>query len=625
MSTGIENPLVNLIEKSFLETGKTNYFYKGQDTSLKYGQLWDQVCKTRGLLRRIGVFQGDRALIVSREKHVVAVLYIAALLEGIAAVILDPDGSDSEINVLAERSNPAVIFIDSSKFVQAKRVRKEESIKVIEIDASVRKSKYSALFISKDKKNSLKKNYPAMLDFESGISEFLDLPLDTVGLILFTSGTTAKPKGVVHTHGSLSAQMIAFIRHFELSGGEIIANHLPLHHSDGLNQGVLLTLIAKSQWLVPPSPNMQNISSVLDLLYRERVTHFITVPAVLKMIERTPKEFDDSFSSAEFKFIESTAGPLDKDLWEQIENRFGVKIVNCYGLTETVCESIYCGPDEAYRRVGSVGKPVQGDIKIVDPSGCEVGSGESGELCIRSPAMMQGYLDDPDATNAVLKNGWFHTGDLARLDEDGFVYIVGRIKNIIIRGGVNIIPEEIAEVLKTIDGVDEAVVIGLPDDFLGEKVVACIYSHSNQFLEIDDLFEQCRELMAREKIPNNIIQVKNLPLGPSGKVDLPALKQQVRDIEHNKDAAFSELGEGVSSRVMQLSASVFRVPVERVSINSSPDNMREWDSLAFLELLMAVEREFQIKLKASDVIKISSLADIVGLLEESVNAEGVEL
>ncbi|WHI48265.1 AMP-binding protein [Microbulbifer sp. VAAF005] len=623
MSKDIYSPLVSLFKESFQSINGDGYFFKGKDATLKYSEFWSLICNTRGLLRRLGVVSGQRALIVSKEKHIVAVLYVASLLEGVTAIVLDPDASGTELELLTKKSDPAIIFIDSQIFSRVYSLQRAESEKVVEIDCAVKKAKYPALFVSKEKKNSLKKRYPAMLDFESAASDFLELSSDTAGLVLFTSGTTGKPKGVVHTHASLYAQMEAFIQHFGLSKGAVIANHLPLHHTDGLNQGVLLPLVVKSQWLVPPSPDMQNIGQVLDLIYRERATHFITVPTVLGMIERLPEEFDDSFSSPEFQFVESTAGPLDKEVWERFEQRFTARIVNCYGLTETVCESIYCGPDETSRRVGSVGKPVQCDVKIVSPKGCEVEPGKSGELCIRTAAMMQGYLDDPGATSTVLKDGWFYTGDLARLDDDGFVYIVGRIKNIIIRGGINIIPEEVSGILKAFPGIDEAVVIGLPDQLLGEKVIACVVSHSCNPLPINDIFIHCRDLMAKEKLPNKIIQVEGLPYGPSGKVDLPTLKVKVGGDIGGKSDIFSGKESDICDKVLMLGASVFRVSIEALSLKTSPDNLREWDSLAFLELLMVVESEFQIKLDASDVLKIRSLGDLVCLLGKEVEAVGV--
>ena len=164
----------------------------------------------------------------------------------------------------------------------------------------------------------------------------------------------------------------------------------------------------------------------------------------MAMIMCLPEDVDDCFSSDEFKFIESTAGYLEESLWRSVEERFKTQVVNCYGLTETVSEAIYCGPQPDTRKVGTIGKPDGVSIKVVDDAGNELAQGESGELVLQGDIVMNGYFRNEEATNEVLKDGWFFTGDLAKVDEEGFVVITGRKKNVIIRGGVNVYPEDLS-------------------------------------------------------------------------------------------------------------------------------------------------------------------------------------
>ena len=202
---------------------------------------------------------------------------------------------------------------------------------------------------------------------------------------------------------------------------------------------------------------------MLSDLYRHAVTHLVTVPSVLALATALDESFDASFDYPEFRFLISTAAYLDPVLWESFEQRFGTQIVNVYGLNETVCETMYAGPSPEHRRLGSVGKPIDSYAKIIDENGRELSDEETGELLVAGDHLMSGYFNNPDATAAVLQDGWFRTGDLARRDKDGFYYITGRKKDLIISGGMNIYPEDVNGVLRSIPGVIDAVTFGLPD------------------------------------------------------------------------------------------------------------------------------------------------------------------
>jgi long-chain acyl-CoA synthetase len=539
-------------------------------------------------------------------------------MEGVTAVILDPDASASEITVLLSRVNSRAAFLDDKIIENANVIRREDTpTKIIPIIRTLPKRTVFSLMIINNKKNSVKTNYPDLLEDEPLITGCLEIPQNTPALILFTSGTTSQPKGVVLTHLNLESQLQTFISQFKLNKESKLVNHLPLHHTDGLNQGPVLTLAIGATWIAPPATNMKNVAEMLDTIYRERATHFITIPTVLAMMRRLPSTYNDSFSSIEFRFIESTASLLEENLWREIEQRFKVKIVNCYGLTETVCEATYCGPDNNTRKVGTIGRPIGCEARIVNKSGENVKNDEAGELILRGDNIMKDYFDDGLTTKDAFHDGWFKTGDLAVCDIDGFYKIVGRIKNLIIRGGVNIQPEDISSVLLKYPHVSAAVTIGIKDEFLGEKVLSCItLSDSDTEITIEDIFMHCRNYLAKEKMPNNIILINEMPYGPSGKIDLMALRALVEQKDHRMNLATPISALSLQEKIIALAADLFHTSTSNLNLESTQENTDGWDSLAFLEFIMLIEKSFDFRVEPKDIMNVSALGDMVKIVTQ---------
>ena len=479
-------------------------------------------------------------------------------------------------------------------------------------DAAAKKTAFG-LLLRRQRHSEDDEIYPALLDRIDRVTERQDIPADCAALILFTSGTTSSPKGVVLTHANLSAQMKTFRGHYGFDADSVIVNHLPLHHTDGLNQAVLLTLALGATLLRPAAISMQNLGEMMDLVYRERATHLITVPTVLAMMTRLPDSYDDSFATPDFRFIASTAGYLDERIWREVETRFDTMVVNSYGLTETVMEALYCGPTEATRRIGTIGKPVDCEARIVSASGAEAPPGQTGELWLRGANVMCGYLDDPDATREVLRDGWLLTGDLVVQDEDGFFRVVGRKKNIIIRGGINVSPENVNSVLVAMPGVDAAATIGLRHDYLGEKVVSCVVTRDGG-PSADVLMAHCRKELAAEAVPNKIHILQALPYGPSGKVELGKLRSLVEQREAVAEASV-DASQSPREQVLAIAAAAFQHPVAALSPGSTQDTVQGWDSLSYLEMVMALERKFSFDLSPRDVMNIRRLSDAIRVVE----------
>jgi long-chain acyl-CoA synthetase len=280
-----------------------------------------------------------------------------------------------------------------------------------------------------------------------------------------------------------------------------------------------------------------------------------------------------------------------------------VPIVNLYGLTETVTGGVFAGPDATTGVPGSIGMPMDCELRIVDDQGGDVAAGESGELLMRGDLLMSGYFGDPELTASVLRDGWLHTGDLARRDATGLCWIIGRVKNIVIRGGYNISPEEIAEVLQRHPRVREAIAFGMPDPVWGETVAALVVVESN--LDAEQLRAHCAARLEAWKVPTRIEIVDGLPRGRSGKVMIEA----ARDMLGSAASATNPHGPGADAaeRLLKVAAASFKTEPGKLGLHSTPEDVPGWDSLAHMQLVGALEKEFGVQLHARDIMALDRL------------------
>ena len=583
---------------------------------LSFGELREQVARTRGLFLRLGLGPGDRIAIATADDLAVSVLYAACLTSGATAVVLDPQASAAETLVLIGKARPRAIFADSAVLERSGPLTRAAEAAVVAVASAAAKRSSFGLLLRRSEAAPAE-SFPALLQQEQLAPAAPPAAADACALVLFTSGTTSQPKGVQMSFRGLTAQMATFRRQYGYDASSVVANPLPLHHSDGLNQGPLLAFATGATLVRPPAVTMQSLGALLDSAYRERATHLVTVPTVLAMMLRLPRDYDDALGYEAFRFISSTAGPLSETIWRQVEERFAVPVVNSYGLTETCIEALYCGPDGATRRLGTVGKPVDCLARIVTEDGREAETGERGELWLSGENVMLGYLDQPEATAEVLQDGWLRTGDLATRDAEGFYRIVGRKKSVIIRGGINVYPEDVNAALLACPGVAQAATVGLPDDLLGERVVACVILRNGGGAGLAErAMEHCRQALAPEKLPNRIEVLEALPFGPSGKVELEKLRQQLAARMDGGATA----GTPLAGRVLAVAAAVFQARLEDLSPESGDDDVAGWDSLNYLEFVMTLERQFNFKMAPRDVMNIRRLADAIAVVERAAGA-----
>jgi long-chain acyl-CoA synthetase len=343
-------------------------------------------------------------------------------------------------------------------------------------------------------------------------------PSDTA-VILYTSGTTGKPKGAELTHENL-------IRNAEISRGimevteeDVLLGALPLFHAFG--QTCSLNMAMAYAAMLSMIPRFDP-GKALEIIERDRVTVFQGVPTMFTGMLHHPKR--ERYDVSSLRLCVSGGAAMPVEVLRGFEEGFNCKVLEGYGLSETSPVASFNHPDRE-RRPGTIGHPVEGvQMKVVDEDDNEVAQGEIGEIVIRGHNVMKGYWRNPDATEAAIRDGWFHSGDMGRIDEDGYFAIVDRKKELIIRGGYNVYPREIEEVLYEHPAVEEAAVVGVPDEKMGEEVGAAVVLKRGQEVSEDELRGYLKEQLAAYKYPRKVWFLDELPKGPTGKI----LKREIK-------------------------------------------------------------------------------------------------
>ncbi len=351
---------------------------------------------------------------------------------------------------------------------------------------------------------------------------------DDTAVILYTSGTTGRPKGAELTHANLMLNSVIsrdLVLHEIGNEHAVIIVALPLFHSFAqvvqMNAGALAgaTLV-----LVPRFEP----GAVLEAMVREQANSFAGVPTMYWGLLAYAKKtgFDTTAVARHLKTCGSGGAALPVEVLRGFEETFGVKILEGYGLSETSPVATFNHPDLP-RKVGSIGVPVWGcEVRVVDDAMNDVPVNEPGEIVIRGHNVMKGYWQKPEATAEAFRGGWFHSGDVARRDEDGYLFIMDRIKDMILRGGFNVYPREIEELLLTHPAVSLAAVVGIPDERLGEEIKAFVVPKPGAQVTEDEIIEWCKERLAAYKYPRHLELRESLPMTATGKILKRELKAE---------------------------------------------------------------------------------------------------
>ncbi|RPF31142.1 acyl-CoA synthetase (AMP-forming)/AMP-acid ligase II [Streptomyces sp. TLI_185] len=355
-----------------------------------------------------------------------------------------------------------------------------------------------------------------------GAAEPDEAPLpdpSALALLIYTSGTTGVPKGAMLDHANIDAMADMGRRALEVGPADRCLLILPLFHVNGIVVSILVPLLAGASVAIADRFNPQTF---FDVVERERPTFFSAVPTIYSMLAALPDQVRPDTSSLRFGVC--GAVPASAELLTRFEARYGFPLVEGYGLSEGTCGSTM-NPVAGPRRAGTVGLPFPGrEIRIVDADGSEVPPGGDGEVVVRGPNVMRGCLGRPEETARVIVDGWLHTGDVGRLDADGYLTLVGRSKDMIIRGGENIYPKEIEDVLVGDPSVLEAAVIGVPDEKWGEVVVAYVQARPGSTVDPSALQSLCARSLTGFKRPTAFFVVDAIAKNAVGKIDKVSLR-----------------------------------------------------------------------------------------------------
>jgi|GEM_PF-38502 long-chain acyl-CoA synthetase len=488
----------------------------GEYVSLVYeGREYTNVQRDREATRlaaglaRLGVGRGDRIIVMMPNSPEVLIAYQAIAKLGAITVPLLPLLKTPEVHYVAANC-------------QATAILTSELLLPIVLPAITDLDHVRAVIATGELSSEIGdprvRRYDETLA-EPGVTlpEFAVQPEDTA-VIIYTSGTTGRPKGVELTHRNLCLNALSGGRAHPSERREVWLAVLPLAHAFGITVANA-SFLSDSLTVMLPRFDPQ---AVLEAIQRYRVTSFSAVPAMLVALLNYPNV--ERYDVSSLEWVACGSAPLPVAVLEGFQRRFGCLVLEGYGLSEatTIVTAHRAGMPQ---KPGSVGVPIDGvEVRVVDASGHDVPVGEVGELIVRGPSVMRGYYNMPEATQETLRDGWLYTGDMARLDEDGYVYIVERKKDLIIRGGMNIFPRDVEEVLARHPAVLEAAVIGVPSERLGEEVKAFVVLRPGQQVSAEELIAFSREYLANYKTPRFIEFVPSLPRNAVGKVDKKVLR-----------------------------------------------------------------------------------------------------
>lgn len=479
-------------------------------------------------LRALGIDKGDCVIVMMINSPEVIISYQAIARAGAIIIPVLPLLKAPEVHYIAENSGAKAV-ITSPMLLPLLRQALANVPDVHYIISPGIEGDVGAQFIAPVE--SQDSTLPMLIAYHDVVAKgasladsYLDdlpgvsLSSEDIVATLYTSGTTGRPKGVMLTHSNLISNALGALRTDAGSRhGETQLAVLPLAHA----YGILVSNVSYLSGVTLVMHPRFDTSAVLSAIERHRIGGFAGVPAMFVALLYSPDA--DKYDTSSLETCVSGSAPLPLAILEGFEQKFGCKILEGYGLTEASTALTGHSPDVP-RKAGSVGKALPGvEVLVVDENDVPVPTGEVGEVIARGPNIMKGYYNMPEETEAVLRNGWLHTGDMGRLDEDGYLYIVERKKDLIIRGGFNIYPRDVEEVLNRHPAVIESAVIGVPSQRMGEEVKAFVVTRSP--VEAETLMEYCRESLANYKTPSQIEFVSALPRNIVGKIDKKELRR----------------------------------------------------------------------------------------------------
>ncbi len=466
---------------------------KLDDTEVSYGMLAEGSARVAGLLKAKGVETGDRVGVMLPNVPYFPIAYYGVLRAGGVVVPMNVLLKGREVGFYLEDPGAEVLIAWGDFAEAAEKGAADAGAELILVEPG----EFEKLLADQEPENDV-----------------ADRDGEDTAVILYTSGTTGKPKGAELTHSNLLNNCtVAADELGEITDEDRLLGALPLFHSFGqtctLNAGV------HARAMISMIPRFDP-DKALEIIERDKITLFQGVPTMYNAMLSCKSA--GSADTSTLRLCMSGGSAMPEEVMRKFEDKFGCKVLEGYGLSETSPVASFNHPDKD-NKAGSIGTPIRGvEMKLVDDDGNEVDQGEVGEILIKGHNIMKGYWNRDDATEEAIKDGWFASGDMAKADEDGYFFIVDRKKDLIIRGGYNVYPREIEEVLYEHAAVQEVAVVGVKHEELGEEVGAAVVLKEGEECSADDLKAYVKDQVAAYKYPRQVWFLDELPKGPTGKI-----------------------------------------------------------------------------------------------------------
>ena len=481
---------------SFLRNGQL-------ETEISYDQLHRDSNRLAHELQKLGIQKTDRVILWIQKSLIFVMAHLALQKIGAISVPLNPGFKKSEMDYLVKDADAKLILAEPDRRSLIKEIDPDLTALIVDTRAA----------------------YQDIDFFRSAPEEFspIEIKAHDPGLIIYTSGTTGKPKGAVLTQKNLVHDAKNIIHIWEIGKTDVLCHALPLFHVHGLCFALHTALIAGAHIVMLDQFSPEQVVATLARKEQQNAcTVFMAVPAMYNKLMDYLGERKPDF--AHMRLWTSGSAPLLPSDFERVQAVFGKQPVEREGMSETGMN--FSNPLRGQRKPGSIGLPLPDlEVRVVNPeTGLNVDPGQTGEIWLKGPAITPGYWRKPEETARAFDEGWFKTGDLGRVDQDGYYYLTDRIKHIIISGGENVSPKEVEIVINRLEGVVESSVVGVPDEKWGERVVAAVVTRPDSHIKPEDIRAHCKNHLHDWKCPKEVAFVKALPRNTMGKV----LKEEVK-------------------------------------------------------------------------------------------------
>ena len=493
--TTIKN-LPDLLHQRVTTNPEKDFLFSETDgRRYSYSQFEEAVARAAQLLAEHGINKGDVVSLLMPNSAEYIIAYFACWKLGAIAGPINSLLKSQEISYVISNSEAKALLVhsDFEEIISSLRTELPDLQAVINFDNEAE----------------------ATAKVSGTAIETADLDREHEAIIIYTSGTTGKPKGCLLTHGNLIANAEQISSWLSFTEDDRLLTIMPLFHMNAVSVTTMSALYAGGSTVVSQKFSASRFWKIIS---DYKITSFGSVATMLSMLlTNYPDGVPDGLNTEQLRFAMCGSAPVPAEVLRRFEETFHCLVIEGYGLSESTCRSTFNPPDER-RRAGSCGLPIGNEMKVFDDEDNEVADGALGEIVLRGENILKGYFKNPTANETAFRNGWFHTGDIGYRDPEGFFYIVDRKSDMIIRGGENIYPREIDEVLYQHPAVAAAATIGVPDPLYGEEVAAFVVLKEAGSTTDSELIDFCRARLADYKCPKTVRLVPEIPKGPTGKL-----------------------------------------------------------------------------------------------------------